>query len=299
MNNCNHPRVSTSSVPNVYECIDCNSLSAGLPSGSSVIAAATTQTNNSTPQFVYNPVCCNNSNLTHSLNYITKTGTYACTYISCNYDITSTEATSMSRSDEQLLLAALKYKDWVRIPTNPLTPSQATPQPQGVNPTHTPLTTAHLQIVLDAFRVKYGKEPTEFIVPDQFRHYLNSYYPPPMGVMVFCNIFVQCIPLPTSCYSIFAQNASNPKEYVELDLSIPVVTRTTTQVFPGIPNGTVTPPPNMLPYVPTIQGFNPPSYWGRAEYPKVYPSACAHTWQHYAGLTEVYDFCTKCDEKKR
>lgn len=26
---------------------------------------------------------------------------------------------------------------------------------------------------------------------------------------------------------------------------------------------------------------------------------CAHKWQHYQGIMEVYDFCTICDEKRK
>lgn len=28
------------------------------------------------------------------------------------------------------------------------------------------------------------------------------------------------------------------------------------------------------------------------------PRPCTHNWQRYEGFTEVYDYCTLCDEKR-
>ena len=29
------------------------------------------------------------------------------------------------------------------------------------------------------------------------------------------------------------------------------------------------------------------------------PQACQHEWKKYVGFTQVYDYCAKCDEKKK
>jgi hypothetical protein len=37
-------------------------------------------------------------------------------------------------------------------------------------------------------------------------------------------------------------------------------------------------------------------YWSSEKIPTI-SSFCAHDWKQYVGLTEVYKFCVKCDEK--
>lgn len=53
---------------------------------------------------------------------------------------------------------------------------------------------------------------------------------------------------------------------------------------------------NSLGNTPTEEPF-----WGMDPFAPITldPPECEHRWQHYVGLTEVYDFCTKCDKKRQ
>lgn len=56
---------------------------------------------------------------------------------------------------------------------------------------------------------------------------------------------------------------------------------------------------NLYYFRPMLEHYLLNSLFTVEEAPLVELGACKHTWQKYTGLTDIYNYCTRCDEKEK